>query len=45
MKRALREWRSREYQRRLAFIKILETPEFLAVEVYTDFVEQVMMPR
>ncbi len=46
MKRALRECALTGVPTTIGFHqKILETPEFLNGEVYTDFVEQVMLPR
>ncbi len=46
MKRALRECALTGLPTTISFHqKILETPEFLQGEVYTNFVEQVMMPK
>ena len=46
MKRALRECALTGVPTTIGFHqKILETPEFLRGEVYTNFVEQVMLPR
>jgi acetyl-CoA carboxylase biotin carboxylase subunit len=46
MKRALREFALTGLPTTIGFHqKILETPEFLQGEVYTNFVEQVMSPR
>ena len=46
MKRALREFALTGVPTTIGFHqKILETPEFLHGEVYTNFVEQVMLPR
>ena len=46
MKRALREYALTGVPTTIGFHqKILETPEFLHGEVYTNFVEQVMLPR
>jgi acetyl-CoA carboxylase biotin carboxylase subunit len=46
MKRALRECALTGVSTTIAFHqKILETPEFLHGEIYTNFVEQVMFPR
>ena len=45
MKRALREFALTGVPTTIGFHqKILETPEFLAGEIYTDFIEKVMFP-
>ena len=45
MKRALREFALTGVPTTIGFHqRILETPEFLAGEIYTDFIEKVMFP-